>query len=182
MFLDKIRNAKTKVSNGLAVSSWLLALVAGFAASATFLADWVDKILGIAPDSWWFFPIAVGTVGFCFVLGDLLEEGIPDKLSTIYITILWPSTWVSIDGGIGRFLNGWIGDMNGYLDKHFRDLVTDDPMAKGTFFTGVFVIFATFSLFWAHKYARKNKTTADTTSTTSSTPLRAGGRRRGTRG
>lgn len=172
---DKIKNAKSKVSNGLASASWLFALIGGFAATSTFIGTVINKVL-IGP---WWIPIVVGVIGFGYVLGDLLEDGVPDRLRTIYITILWPSTWLSIDGKIGKYLNGWIGDMNDFFDKYVKEWVTDDKMAKGTLMTGIAAIFITFSLLWAHRYYKINKAGSTPAASTTAPAVAARGRGRG---
>lgn len=176
----RIKNAREKVSNGLAMSAWFFALIGGLAATSMWIGQRIVDVIQIGP---WWIPFVLGVLGFWRVLKDLAEDGIPDKLLTIYITIMWPSTWLAIDGKAGKYLNTWLVDLNNLLDKYAKEWFTDNNTAKGAFMTGIALIFVTSALFMAHSYAKKNRGTTTSTSTSTSTApaVSTRGRGRGTR-
>jgi hypothetical protein len=152
----KMRVPGEKLSDGLAWLAFLLAVIGGFAATSSFIGDLFVAGVHIGP---WWLPLALGVVGFLFIIGDLIEDGVPDRLRTVYITILWPSTWLAIEGKFGKLLNSWIVSMNKMLDSKLAVWVSDNPKAQGTIMTGVAAVAISFAVVWAHRYAKKKNAT-----------------------
>jgi len=167
---------RDKVSDLLAWLAFLMAVAGGFAATGSWLGTLVGKIVNIGP---WWLPLALGVGGLAYILFDLFEDGVPDRLRTIYIMILWPSTWASIEGKLGNFLAGWIHDGNTYMDKQLGPWVADHPQGKNTIMTGIAVAAITFALIWGHRYASAKKAARNTAGTATATPTPAA--RRGAR-
>jgi hypothetical protein len=157
------------------LTAWLAFLsgaLGSFAATGTFIGAAIGKIASNLPI---YIIVPAAGLGFLKVLYDLIDDGVPNRLSTIYITILWPSVLLGAQGKGAHNINGWIKDMNTNLDDKVGPWVSDNPnhTTTHTMMTIIALMFLGCSLYSAHRYYRGNKavrgagagrTTAGTTS------------------
>jgi hypothetical protein len=153
-------SARDKVSNGLAWAAELAAAVGGICATGTFIGDWVGEPLSWLPPDWTLWVTVGLTMGILVFVGlDLLDDGVPDRLRTIYLTLVWPSIVMSLEGDAGSWFDTGIKAVNGWLDKNAAGLFVDDPgKTTGTVvLTGFAIMFWVFALVWGHRYHAKNR-------------------------
>jgi hypothetical protein len=149
-------SASEKVSNGLAWLAFLLGLVGSFAATGTFVGKFVGKLIGGLP---LYLNLPVALVAGVMVLFDLLDDGVPDRLRTIYIVVFWPSWVLGAQGKGAYYVNGWISDWNTKVDKSVGPWVSDHPHSHTTsiLMGTIALAFIGVALYTAHRYYRKNK-------------------------
>lgn len=176
----RINKPRETVKDGIAWLAFIAAVVGGMAATASWVGDLVAKVIHIGP---WYLPWIVVVIFFLLVLHDLIEDGLPDRLRTIYFVVLWPSALLSIEGKSGSKLNDWIDRFNEWLDKYIAEWITSgDVTKKDAALTGIAAIFISFALYWGHQYARGVKRAKEDLATAgSTTTTTTSGRGRGRR-
>ena len=168
--------ARTKVRNGLATSSFFLALSGGILGSVSLLGGWIRNITDIGP--WWTAP-AAWAVLFVICLGDWAEDAIPNR-PAVYTAIIWPSLLVgTLTGKSGAKLFRAIGVISKPTAKKWESGVSDwtrlpsDQRAAFTIFSLILVVAA---ITHAQRYAKKTKRAA--AATAAGTPATATARGR----
>lgn len=160
--------------------AWL-ALVTGilgaFAATGTFIGTTIGKAVHHLP-IWIVVPAAF--VGALRVIYDVIDDGVPNHLTTIYIAILWPSWLLGAQGKGSKIVNGWIHDMNDKIDDKVGPWVSDNPnhMTTHALMAVIAITALGVSLYSAHRYysgqranrAAARTVTAPAATTTTSTP------------
>lgn len=152
--------------------AFLAGILGSFAATGTFIGDTIGGLSSHIPI---YFAVPAALLGLYSVLRDLTDDGIPNRLRTIYITILWPSVLLGVQGKGAKDINGWIKDMNTSLDDKVGPWVSDNPThtTTHTMMTILAIMFISFSLYEAHRYfsaKRANRATAAPVATSSATP------------
>jgi hypothetical protein len=172
-------NASEKVNNGMAWASFIFAVLGGLTATGTFAGKFVGKIVHGLP-IWIILPVALAVLWFIF--SDLKDDGVPDRLRTIYMTIFWPSWLLGAQGKLAKYVNGWIYHMNGWIDKKVGPWISDHPSHTGThaLMTALSLTFIVLAVLQAHRYYSKNKGAGTTTAVTAGggTPVIANRKRR----
>lgn len=175
------------VGDGVAWLALLSCVLGAFAATGTFIGTFIGKTVHHLP-IWIVVPAAL--IGIARVLYDLLDDGIPNRLSTIYIATLWPSWLLGAQGKGSKYVNGWIHDLNGKIDDKVGPWVSDNPNHTSThaLMTVFAITFIGFGLYSAHRYysgqranRAANRTAGATTTSTSTgtnTPIIASRKRR----
>lgn len=94
----------------LAAASFLLATLGGLMAAGTFIGSIIIGIIHVGP-VWLPFPMAA--VGVVFLAGDLIRDGIPERLA-VYISMALPSVFMAMpeEGKLHQKFAGWIEDVN----------------------------------------------------------------------
>lgn len=156
-------SASEKVANGQAWFSCLLALTGGFTATGTFVGKFIGHTIHGLP-LWINLPVAAWTAYMFFA--DLLDDGVPDRLRTIYIAIFWPSWLLGAQGKGSHYVNGWISDLNHKIDKNVGPWVADNPSRHSTaiLMTTISLVCIVLALYHAHRYYSKNHGAASTVS------------------
>lgn len=151
-----IKKILSKLTWLLAWGSWILAAVGGLSAPSTFVGDIVVGIVGIF---WAWVPFALIGVGGAMILGDLLRDGIPERMA-VYLTIVWPSFFLAIpkDAGLHKWMTGWMTDLNNWLDSWLGYWVGD--VASNAIMTVVAVTSISVAVVWSHRYAQGAKRAA----------------------
>lgn len=153
-------SASDKVSNGLAWAAEIAAALGGICAVGTFLGDWTNTVLEWLPERWTLY-VTIGLVVLMLgrVVFDLADDHVPDKLSTIYLTLLWPSVVMSLTGDVGDWFDTGIGAVHKWLADHAASAFIDNP-GKGdgeAILTCFAIAFFVFALVWGHRYHSKNR-------------------------
>ncbi len=143
----------TKAKNGLAWLSFILAAIGGVTATASWVGDMVSGVVSIF---WWWAPFALIAIVGLIIVGDVLSDGIPNR-TAVYGAILWPSFVLSVEGKLGRLFDGWITDLNRYLDGKIAEYITDVPRGSAGLMTAISVTAIAFAIVHSHRYAKKAK-------------------------
>jgi len=98
----------------LAAASFLLASLGGMMAAGTFIGSIIIWIIHVGP-VWLPFPLAA--VGVVLLGGDLIRDGIPERLA-VYISMALPSVFMSMpeEGKLHQKFAGWIKDVNNKMN------------------------------------------------------------------
>lgn len=106
---------KEKGRKALAWISFGFALVAGTAASATFVGSWIDSLFGFFPT--WVSALALGAAVVALAI-DLFVDGEPNKVA-VYVAIALPSLARTSPGRLGGTVTDLAGQLlasvNGFL-------------------------------------------------------------------
>lgn len=143
----RLRVPGEKASDLMAWLAFLAAALGGIAASATWVGDWIAGIIGILPD-WGCWVVFVGLSAM--IVRDLLDNGVPNKLATVYFTIIWPSSTMPLDGRIGDWLAGRIDWVNRWIETTMAEWLTDSRVGQASILTMATFTFIALALFWTH--------------------------------
>jgi hypothetical protein len=146
----RIRKSDT-VSDGTTWLALLFVLIGSFTATGTFVGRWIGGLAHHLP-LWIVIPVAVVSAGKFFY--DLIDDGIPNKIATFVIATLWPSFLLGAQGKGAKFINGWITDMNNWIDGKVGPWVSDNPThtSTHTLMTTISLTCLGFGLYTAFRY------------------------------
>ena len=147
--------------HGLAWAAFVLAIIGGVTATASWVGALVAAVVGIF---WWWMPFVLVTVLGLVVVGDVIVDGIPNR-TAIYGVMVWPSCVVAVQGRLGETVRGWVTDLNRWLDAEIAEWITDVPRGSAALLTGISVAAIAFAVVYTRRYdataaARKGKTPA----------------------
>jgi hypothetical protein len=156
------------VSDLLIWVAFLAGIIGAFALSATKMGAGIGHIFGILP-AWVVLPATL--IGLAMVIYDLKDDGIPNRLRTMYIAVLWPSALLGVDGPLAGFANGWIHDMDDWIFNKIGPAIDDNPKHTGTatIMATIAVTCIAFALYTAHRYYASHRRGGTTTTPTVAT-------------
>jgi hypothetical protein len=161
-FIKRILN---KLTGLIAWVSFILAVVGGLAATGSFIGTIIVKIVQIGP---WVLPFPLIGVGLLLILGDIIFDGIPNRMA-VYLAIVWPSFFLAIpDGKARQKMSGWIDDLNHWLDKHIAVWIGHG--GANAVMTATAVTCIAMSIVWAHRYAQGKKSSRSSTNAGGGSP------------
>lgn len=121
--------------------SWFGAVVAGVAASGCFVGKLFAAPAALFPT---YIAFSIFGAGALVTLIDLASDGIPD-MPAVLLAITLPSFVSGISGAWGTALHGWFAQVTAWALGFLGNGIGSTPIL------GVFVVFATLSLFAAAK-------------------------------
>ena len=162
------------VSDLLIWVAFAAGVLGAFALSATKMGAGVGHIFGVFP-AWVVLPLAL--LGLAMVIFDIKDDGIPNRLRTMYITVLWPSALLGVEGPLAGFANGWIHRFNDWIFSKIGPAIDDNPGRTGTatIMATIAITCVVFALYTGHRYYASHRrggktTTAPVAATSVGTP------------
>jgi hypothetical protein len=139
------------VSDLLIWVAFLCGIIGAFAMAATPIGARIGDAFGILPA---YFLLPAALLGLAMVLFDIKDDGIPNRLRTMYIAVLWPSALLGVDGPLAGFANGWIHGLSNKIYDKVAPAISDSPThsKSTTIMATIAVTGIVFALYTAHRY------------------------------